>query len=335
MCIICDLGYKFHFRNQVLNQCHRWNHDIKHLCFRWWVTNFKCKKTSPLKESFSRGTLFLVSWGSLPSVLERRTATQSTITLPQKEPMIRGQQRSETSFKYKLSGRAASLSEIRFWKQSCFLAFSSYGQRLVVESVWVLCRSCSLPNQRTPLPFLGSKAKIRFHLQRRQNLQSTIWGHGSTPLQERASKLKAEKRWTLWIVSANYTDSFLSLYLTSLQLCPSSHLPCPSPSPQLQNKGKGSSCFQLFVQSARVRINLVRSPLFHSVSLSSSPQSHTVLDESQLVQLCPVPAAQGTRRNWEQLRQTAELERERGRRLGGGWGGGGGEVRWETGWEWA
>lgn len=33
---------------------------------------------------------------------------------------------------------------------------------------------------------------------------------------------------------------------------------------------KRSSCFQLFIQSARVSTNLTRSPLFHSVSVSSS-----------------------------------------------------------------
>lgn len=63
-----------------------------------------------------------------------------------------------------------------------FLLFSEYEKSEWVSPGWF---SAGLaPYQiKKPFPFQGSKAKIRFQLQWRQNLQSRVEGYGSMSLQ--------------------------------------------------------------------------------------------------------------------------------------------------------
>lgn len=136
---------------------------------------------------------------------------------------------------------------------------------------------------------------------------------------------RVKKRWILCGVSANCGQSFLSLYLTSVQLCPSSHPPSRWVSP-LSYRGKKK--VQLFsaIQSARVSTNLTRSPSFTQFLCLPPSVSHC----SGLVPVSTALSCPCSTRHTAQLR-TAEAdsgvgarERETGGGGVGGWGGLGG-----------
>lgn len=144
--------------------------------------------------------------------------------------------------------------------------------------------------------------------------------------------MQSEKRWILCGVSANCGHSFLSLYLTSMQLCPSSHPTSRWVSP-LSYRGKKK--VQLFsaIQSARVSTNLTRSPSFTQFLCLPPSVSHC----SGLVPVSTALSCPCSTRHTAQLR-TAEADSgvgARERETGGGGVGGWGGSRWETGWEWA
>lgn len=176
-----------------------------------------------------------------------------------------------------------------------------------------------LPNQITPFPFLGSKAKIRFHLQRRHNLQRTVRGHGSTPLQEWASELNWGRRQSE--KKGEYCVEYL--LIADRVFCPCILPACSSVRAAIHRHAplsyRGKKEVQLFsaIQSARVSTNLTRSPSFTQFLCLPPSVSHC----SGLVPVSTALSCPCSTRHTAQLR-TAEADsgvgvRERERQ---GWG---------------
>lgn len=120
--------------------------------------------------------LFLVSWAPLPSTLSR-TIPKSSTALPQREPMVSGQERPDRSFKYKTPAQAVRSDLVQQKNRNV----------PVVQRLWLNAgRSVQSglhqvsPTARSKNPFLfqRSKAKIRVQLRGWQNLQSRVGGWG-------------------------------------------------------------------------------------------------------------------------------------------------------------